>query len=707
MRRSEPSYGSRISTVGLACLAMLIPCGVTSFVEGAGNGKAARPTGKDFTNSLGMRLVRIEPGSFVMGTSGELPMETLAAAEIGISGKNWLPKAGDYDERPAHKVTIHKAFYMGVVEVTNQQFETFDPLHQYLRGKHGFSIDHDEAVVFVDWHQAKAFCDWLSKKEGLPYRLPTEAEWEYACRAGTTTPYSTGTTLPAECIKNPDSSWYPVAQRSRGRQEVVPLHVGRTKPNPWGLCDMHGNVEEWCHDWYGPYEAQDQVDPVGRIDGDFRVTRGGSHGTIPFYLRSANRLGTIPEDKHWQIGFRVVLGELPTTKQLPRTPPALFQQEVEQKTPANVLEAADAAKPYFRGPRPYVKIAPDAEGPLFAKHNHDPGIAECPNGDLLAIWYTTVTERGREISMAASRLRYGTENWQPASVFWDAPDRNDHAPALWFDGAKTLYHFHGLSSAATWGPLAIVMRTSNDSGATWSKARLIAPEHVARHQVVESVFRTKEGYLILPCDAAPGSSGGTAIHLSRDQGKTWTDPGGTIRGIHAGVAQLNDGRLIAFGRGEPIDGAMPMSISADLGKTWTYHASMFPPIGGGQRLVLRRLKEGLLLLISFAPPVNATSGKSFMITDASGKKRPIQGLFAAVSHDDGKTWPHIRSITDDGPAREIETTDGRTCTLSSSSGEPRGYMAGCQGRNGVFHLISSRQHYSFNLAWLRTAAPRK
>jgi hypothetical protein len=143
-----------------------------------------------------------------------------------------------------------------------------------------------------------------------------------------------------------------------------------------------------------------------------------------------------------------------------------------------------------------------------------------------------------------------------------------------------------------------------------------------------------------------------------------------------------------------------------MGKTWTYHASMFPPIGGGQRLVLRRLKEGPLLLISFAPPATS-SGKAFMITDASGQKRPIQGLFAAVSHDDGKTWPHIRPITDDGPAREIETTDGRLCTLSTSSAEPRGYMAGCQARNGVFHLISSRQHYSFNLAWLTTAAPGK
>src|SRR5690606_29082157 len=108
-------------------------------------------------------------------------------------------------------------------------------------------------------------------------------------------------------------------------------------------------------------------------------------------------------------------------------------------------------QPYFAGPRPYVLIPDGSEGPLFSKHNHDPAIAECPNGDLLAIWYTTVTERGRELGMAASRLRYGSEEWEPAAPFWDAPDRNDHAPAMWFDGDRTLYQFVGLSTAATWG----------------------------------------------------------------------------------------------------------------------------------------------------------------------------------------------------------------------------------------------------------------
>jgi len=671
---------------------------------------AEMPTEKQYTNSIGMKFVRIEPGTFDMGYGydDQLPQELLDAKEHGGRniGLSLFGKRGDYDEHPTHKVTITEPFYMEVYEVTNRQYEKFDPLHMHLRGKRGFSIDNDEAVVFVSWHKAKAFCDWLSRKEGLPYRLPTESEWEYACRAGTNTQFYTGNALPEQFLKNPDNSWYPCPERSRGREEVVLLHVGRTEPNPWGLYDMHGNIEEWCQDWYGPYESGTQIDPIGRIDGDFKVTRGGSHGTVAYYLRSCNRMGTLPEDKSFMIGFRVVLAKQPDTKPLPTVPKPLYQQKVKQQVPKDITKGPDPDRPYFRGPRNYVKIKEGAIGPLFSRHNHDPAIVECPNGDLIAIWYTCVTESGRELALAASRLRYGAEQWEPASPFWDAADRNDHAPAMWYDGNKTIYHFVGLSTAATWGPLAIVMRTSIDNGATWSRARLIMPEHQRRNQVTESVFRTREDYIVLACDATPGGSGGTAIHISKDNGLTWTDPGGTIAGIHAGVAQLNDGRLIALGRGDNIrvgdEQRMPISVSDDMGKTWTYKASQFPPIGGGQRLVLLKLRQGPLLFCSFAngkPPV--------MVTDTSGKKREVRGLFGALSYDGGQTWPHIRLITDDGQDHECKTTDGRSFTMGLSSAEPRGYLSVCQAGNGIIHLISSWNNYEFNLKWLQTPPPEK
>ncbi|MHC4194310.1 MAG: formylglycine-generating enzyme family protein, partial [Planctomycetota bacterium] len=145
---------------------------------------ASMPTEKEYTNSIGMKLVRIGAGTFSMGgLQKELPRKLAGSGHM---------RDGDPDEQPVHKVTISESFYMGVYEVTNAQYEKYDPTHRYLRGKLGHSIENDEAVVFVNWHEAKAFCDWLSEREGLPYRLPTEAEWEYACRAGTETPFHTG-----------------------------------------------------------------------------------------------------------------------------------------------------------------------------------------------------------------------------------------------------------------------------------------------------------------------------------------------------------------------------------------------------------------------------------------------------------------------------------------------------------------------------------
>jgi hypothetical protein len=226
---------------------------------------------------------------------------------------------------------------------------------------------------------------------------------------------------------------------------------------------------------------------------------------------------------------------------------------------------------------------------------------------------------------------------------------------------------------------------------------------------------TTGGVLIQNCDAVPGGSGGTALHISRDGGKTWTDPGegrprpmfaeggqgeGTIAGIHAKIVELTDGRLLAFGRGDAISGRMPMSISADLGKTWTYHASPFPPIGSGQRLVLKRLNEGPLLFVSFtsgnrrSPEAN---GMTF--TDQQGKEFTGHGMFAAVSLDDGKTWP-VRKLLTPGQGDFDGGAHTREFTATPTRAEHAGYLAATQTPDGVIHLISSRLHYRLNLPWL-------
>jgi len=643
------------------------------------------PTGKEFTNSMGMKFVRVEPGTFRMGQiNTPLPPQVLPI----FRGRGLFDSLsqGDYDEKPTHTVVISKPFYIAIFEVTNRQYEMFRPDHKQLRGKEGFSIADDEAVTFVNWYDAHAFCNWLLDKESLPYRLPTEAEWEYACRAGTITNFHTGDVLPEAFMKKTGSKG--------GSTKAAPLTVGRTPPNAWGIYDMHGNVEEWCLDWYGPYTEGLRVDPVGYVTSDFKVTRGGSHGSAMYYLRSANRLGAIPESRNWVTGFRVVIGQLPATKALPEVIQP-HQRNVVQRDRASISKGPDPDKPYFRGPLRYVNIPSGSEGPTFSCHNHDPAIVECPNGDLLTFWYSCHDEHGRELALAGSRLRYGADEWEKASLFFWTPDRNNHAPAGWFDDKDTIYHFSGVSAAKSRGRSAIVMRTSKDSGATWSPPRLIRPEFTRGHLPTEPVFRMNDGTIVITID------GPDTLFMSKDQGLTWYNPGGDIPGIHAGVTQLSDGRIFALSRGYAVDGKMPISISTDGGKTFTSKASIFPTVGGGQRLALLKLRDGSLFLASFT----GEKTKGIFVTDSAGNKREIRGLFAALSLDDGETWPYIRLITDDGPARTIECTDGAAITMSARSSEYRGYLSACQSLDGLINVISSRNHFAFNLKWLKTTPP--
>src|SRR5581483_4368701 len=319
------------------------------------------------------------------------------------------------------------------------------------------------------------------------------------------------------------------------------------------------NVEEWCYDWYGPYEATPQRDPVGWQNGYCRVTRGGSHNTFVRYLRSANRQGMLPQDKHWLTGFRVVQAAMPGTAPLSvPLPVPLHRQHVSQQT----YTWKKVTQPLFEAPVPFV-IRPDSLSRTpFYTHNHCPAITWCPNGDLLAAWFSTNSESGREMTILASRLRAGKKAWGTASEFLRVPDRNLTGTSLFYDSAGTLYHLNGMEAAGDWQNLAVVMRTSRNNGATWSKPVIIAPEHSKRHQVIAGLLQTREKWLIQLCDADPSSSGGTAIYVSKDKGAHWYRPdtattkpvyaagntGHFIAGIHGAVVQRKDGSLLALGR---------------------------------------------------------------------------------------------------------------------------------------------------------------
>lgn len=635
------------------------------------------------TNTLGMNLVKIDAGSFIMGN-----------------------EEGEYDEKPQHEIKISSPFYMSATPVTNAQYEQFNSSHKLLRGKRDLSLNDDEAVVFVSWYDAVAFTEWLSLKEGKQYRLPTEAEWEYACRAGTTSSYNTGDNLPGIYHLNQKDEWYP---------KKVNLAVGKTPANQFGLYNMHGLVEEWCLDWYGSYTGKTETDPVGYLSGDFKVTRGGSHNTNIEFLSSANRSGMIPEDKNFLVGFRVIQAEMPSTEPAPLENKQLWAKDVDQSDYAWESKI-NRKKPYFENPVYFQNVPPESNGPLYSTHNHCPDITALPNGDLFATWYSTKAEHGREMTVVAARLRKGASEWDTPSLFFKVPDRNMHATSVWWDkSGKRIYHFQGVGISHGWGDLALFMRISEDNGESWSKPHWINQEHGLHNMPIAGVIKTTGGSIMVPCDAVTGGDGGSAVHISNDEGISWYDPGadapdpvfgegdsgGWIAGIHAGIVELKDGSILALGRGNSINGRMPLSISTDKGNTWAYSSSPFPPISGGQRLALIRLSEGPLMLASFTGAHNNDKGMEF-----SGKKdRKIvgYGLYVALSYDEGKTWP-LRKLITPGTGKYDGGAWTKTFKTDGAHAEPRGYLAATQSPDNVIHLISSKLHYRFNLAWLEKQA---
>lgn len=419
--------------------------------------------------------------------------------------------------------------------------------------------------------------------------------------------------------------------------------------------------------------------------------------------------------RHFQV--EEVDGRVVATKPLPDAALPRWAKDVSQQK-KDWAGGPEAGQPYFEGPVPFV-LPPQDAGEPFYPHNHQPSITWLANGDLLAIWYSTKAETGTELTVLASRLRAGQKAWDPSSEFFKAPQRNMHGSSLFHDGQGTVYHFNGLApdGGKGWARLALLLRTSTDNGVTWTPPQPIGPQVTGRHQVISGTIQTAKGVLIQNCDAVPGGNGGTASQLSADGGKTWSDPGegkpaprftqagtgeGTIAGIHAGVVELQDGRLLALGRGDTINGHMPMSISADLAKTWTYTASPFPPIGGGQRLVLKRLQEGPLMVVSFASGNRAKpEAEGLTFTGQDGQDFTGHGMFVALSFDEGQTWPTRKLLTPGAGEYDGGAHTGRF-TATPTRAEHAGYLAATQSPDGIIHLISSRLHYRFNLAWLKT-----
>jgi uncharacterized protein (TIGR02996 family) len=237
--------------------------------------QGVEPPGPFFTNSIGMRLAAIPPGTFLMGSAEK-------------------EKGHDWDETQ-HRVTLTRGFFIGVFPVTQREWAL-------VMGKNPSQFQGDNRPVeCVSWGDCQDFCKRLGRREKRTYRLPTEAEWEYACRAGTTSPFCSGHDLRA--LRK--VGWCSFDKHAGSGKET--REVGQYQPNAFGLYDVHGNVWEWCKDWYRKFEDDPATDPQGAPRGEYRALRGGAWYSIPNGCRAAYRNRQAPDSRQAYMGFRVCL----------------------------------------------------------------------------------------------------------------------------------------------------------------------------------------------------------------------------------------------------------------------------------------------------------------------------------------------------------------------------------------------------------------
>ena len=622
---------------------------------------------KTKTNSLGMEMISIAPGEFLMGEGSATP-PSLGGPE--------LLACGDWDERPLHKVALTYPFLMSRDKVTVEQYRKFRP---------DFPCEGRYAVG-ISWHEAMEFCDWLACEEGKPYRLPTEAEWEYVCRAGTKSLFSSGDAPPS-----PDA------------------------PNAWGLVNMHSRPPEWVYDWHGQYDDGEQIDPIGPESGFVKVVRGaGVQFDAPYYSRSANRGGLPPnfppplpagKDSASEgrcVGFRVVQAALPATKPTSRKVP-FVQMCVPQRQPA-VRQGPDPSKPYYRR-RPLLPIPPENQQapwgelvglhPAILAHNHSPALAVCPNGDVLAVHFSacgTWCEYWSNLAFIATRLRFGADQWDMPDFLFDFPDVTEESPLLWNDGGRLVLFTGGVGLDGV--PFKWI--TSADSGARWSEVKFpIFAGPIGPHwaQPITSAFHRPDGTIYVASD---GEGGTSLLWASRDDGKTWLDSGGRTAGRHSAFILLKDGSILAIGgKNTDIDGYMPQAVSRDGGRMWQASKTIFPALTGNQRPTAVRLASGRIFFASDFQNKQGSQPSGF----TGG-----HGSFVALSDDEGATW-HVKPLSDALPheGNVINSTYPRWGRAGHSYGT-LGYAVATQAPNGVIHLISSMNHpslhFEMNEAWI-------
>lgn len=614
----------------------------------------AQQTAKEF--------VHIQPGSFMMGADAE----TLPAAVVSGFGVNSdRPVHGDWDEHPAHKVTITHGLDVETHLVTVEEFQRFDPSYQPVKEFPGYAAG-------VSYEQAVAYCKWLSKKEGKPYRLLTEAEWEYVARAGHQTPFFTGD---------------------------VPPMPGQV--NPWGVVIGEG-TPEWVADWYAPYPAEALVDPTGPLHGDMRVVRGGGldfrksksepdkiyPAQAPYFMRSANRASIAPsyESAEGNIGFRVV--QAPPVAAHPTPEREFFFETAVKQTPVDGSHGPDPARPFYH----VHKLFPNLQGKSMPEvgwrlglarglgiNYHNSAVQVLANGDVVAAYYNTPNkEDDPDQTVMIMRRRFGSEEWDMPEPWPSFADAANAAPVFWNDHGH-LWLFFGFPRLIGAPPFAYT--TSDDNGVHWSAIQFphfTAPIGRYISQPINSIVRAKDGTIYLPTDSTgrdkDGNGSISAVWATHDYGKTWYDTGGRTAGRHTTIVIAKNGDILGFGgKNSSIDGRMPLATSSDGGKTWVKSKTPFDPLASGERPSVIRLASGRLFFVADYNPHHQ-------------KHIHKDGAYVALSNDDGKTWIEKRLPSD------ILTV---------------GYVTATQGPDGVIHVVTSKNTVNYeielNEAWILNA----
>lgn len=568
----------------------------------AGGQQASSNRPEFLTNSLGMIFRLIKPGSFIMGVDGGDGTET--------------------DQYPAHRVDITRGFYLETQEVSPSAYEQ--------SGLPGSTSD-------ISWLNADAFARWLSKRDGHDYRLPTEAEWNYAYDKG--------------IIKNMDS-------------------------------------REWMNDWHFPYFNDHLVDPTGPSTGLVKVIRDDGTNRYSLPVNATQEKYGFPP-----VAFRLVLVVDRATNSPWMDPlPFPFAAVIQSTLPA--LQGPDPRQPYFTVDAA-LTIPPDDDvshnGPKAGvdrsdyDHNHSPGMTVMPNGDVVAIWFSGPrgSEYGKDVRFIWSRLRFGSVQWDMPTIFYKIKNYNDESPLLWTDtrDKKTVWLIGGNRDLLN-GKVAFKVGRTTDNGATWDfripESMVMKNKGEVSGQPITSMFRgpTPTGPDLY--FAMDGGGAHSFLWKSRDNGLAWTQTSGlTTSGRHSTIVPLKDGRLLSIGgKKANIDGKQPKCYSSDWGASWSAKKpTPFSPLASNQRPDLIRL----------------ASGRLFYVGDSQPKNKDGPGVTVALSSDEGQTW-----VTKQLPVTRPHEKDKKAGTAGyvTAAQGPNGVV------HILTTMTKPSLHYELNEAWI-------